>query len=216
MVMSMKREQFLNELERLLFDISREERDEAMTFYRSYFEDAGENNEENIIKELESPEKVAKSIRESLMEEEGATAEERYGQNLAYRNAEYYKNVNETIQNLQGKKKETNTAAIVLAIVLLVITSPIWLSLLATVAAILVAVIAVVFALLFSGCAVAVAAIVTMVAGNPAAGFVVLGIAFLLLSIGILAVIVMVWLFGKGIPALCRGIGKLAKKIAGK
>lgn len=215
MVMSMKREQFLNELERLLFDISREERDEAMTFYRSYFEDAGENNEENIIKELESPEKVAKSIRESLMEE-GATAEERYGQNLAYRNAEYYKNVNETIQNLQGQKKESNTVAIVLAIVLLVLTSPIWLSLLAAVVAVLISVIAVVVALLFAGCAVAVAAIVTMVAGNPAAGFVVMGVAFLLLAIGILSVIVMVWLFGKGIPAICRGIGKLAKKIAGK
>lgn len=213
--MSMKREQFLNELERLLFDISREERDEAMTFYRSYFEDAGENNEENIIKELESPEKVAKSIRESLMEE-GATAEERYGQNLAYRNAEYYKNVNETIQNLQGQKKESNTVAIVLAIVLLVLTSPIWLSLLAAVVAVLISVIAVVVALLFAGCAVAVAAIVTMVAGNPAAGFVVMGVAFLLLAIGILSVIVMVWLFGKGIPAICRGIGKLAKKIAGK
>lgn len=213
--MSMKREQFLNELERLLFDISREERDEAMTFYRSYFEDAGESNEENIIKELESPEKVAKSIRESLMEE-GATAEERYGQNLAYRNAEYYKNVNETIQNLQGQKKESNTVAIVLAIVLLVLTSPIWLSLLAAVVAVLISVIAVVVALLFAGCAVAVAAIVTMVAGNPAAGFVVMGVAFLLLAIGILSVIVMVWLFGKGIPAICRGIGKLAKKIAGK
>lgn len=214
--MSMKREQFLSELERLLWNISKEERDEAMAFYRSYFEDAGENNEENIMKELESPEKVAKSIRESLSEEENRTAEERYGQNLAYRNAEYYKNVNETIQNLQGKKKESNTVAIVLAIILLVLTSPIWVSILAVVAAILAAVIAVVIALLLAGCAVAVAAIATMVAGNPAAGFLVLGVAFLLLAIGILAVIVMVWLFGKGVPALCRGIGKLAKKIARK
>ena len=62
----MNREQFLNRLEILLQDISEEERVEALAFYRSYFEDAGENKEEDIIRELESPEKVAQSIKADL------------------------------------------------------------------------------------------------------------------------------------------------------
>ena len=52
----MKREEFLKQLEQLLDGISEEEKADALAFYRSYFEDAGEENEESVIAELESPE----------------------------------------------------------------------------------------------------------------------------------------------------------------
>ena len=38
----MNKTEFLEQLERLLWDISCQEREEALDFYRSYFEDAGE------------------------------------------------------------------------------------------------------------------------------------------------------------------------------
>ena len=208
--MSIRREQFLNELERLLCNISREERDEAMAFYRSYFEDAGENNEENIIKELESPEKVAESICESLGDET-ATAEERYGQNLAYRNVQYSGNMAGAVQTPQ--KKETNVAAVILLVVVLVLTSPIWLSVFAVLLAVLATVVAVVISALVAGGVIAVASFAVMAAGSTAAGFLSLGIAFLLLALGILVGIACVWIFGKGVPALCKGTAKLVKKI---
>lgn len=208
--MSIRREQFLNELERLLCNISREERDEAMAFYRSYFEDAGENNEENIIKELESPEKVAESICESLGDET-ATAEERYGQNLAYRNVQYSGNMAGTVQTPQ--KKETNVVAVILLVVVLVLTSPIWLSVLAVLLAVLATVGAVVISALVAGVVIAVASFTVMAAGSTAAGFLSLGIAFLLLALGILVGIACVWILGKGVPALCKGTAKLVKKI---
>lgn len=208
--MSIRREQFLNELERLLCNISREERDEAMAFYRSYFEDAGENNEENIIKELESPEKVAESICESLGDET-ATAEERYGQNLAYRNVQYSGNMAGAVQTPQ--KKETNVAAVILLVVVLVLTSPIWLSVFAVLLAVLATVVAVVISALVAGGVIAVASFTVMAAGSTAAGFLSLGIAFLLLALGILVGIACVWIFGKGVPALCKGTVKLVKKI---
>ena len=67
----MKREEFLKQLEQLLDGISEEEKADALAFYRSYFEDAGEENEESVIAELESPEKVAQSIKKNLgMEKE--------------------------------------------------------------------------------------------------------------------------------------------------
>ncbi len=230
----MRQEQFLNDLERLLFNIPKEEREEAMAFYRSYFEDAGENNEENIISELESPEKVAKSIRESLSEEESGTAKERYGQNLNYWNGANTANgtayaANGTAYAAGGAQyanqaayaggaaaKESNTGTIVLAIILLVVTSPIWLGLLSGVFGVIIGFVAIVAALLVAGCVVVVASFVVMTAGEVAAGLITLGVGFLLLAFGILGLIATVWLFGTGVPAMCRGIGKLAKKIAGK
>lgn len=58
----MNKDEFLRQLEVLLSGISQEERTEALAFYRSYFEDAGEANEAKILEELESPQKVADSI----------------------------------------------------------------------------------------------------------------------------------------------------------
>ena len=62
----MKREEFLKQLEQLLDGISEEEKADALAFYRSYFEDAGEENEESVIAELESPEKVARASKKIL------------------------------------------------------------------------------------------------------------------------------------------------------
>lgn len=59
----MNRQEFMRRLEQLLEEIPEEEKREAIAYYTSYFEDAGEENEEKIIRELESPEKVAATIR---------------------------------------------------------------------------------------------------------------------------------------------------------
>lgn len=53
----MNRQEFMRRLEQLLGGIPEEEKREAIAYYTSYFEDAGEENEEKIIRELESPEK---------------------------------------------------------------------------------------------------------------------------------------------------------------
>lgn len=73
-------EKFLDELKFLLSDIPEEEREEAIDFYRCYFEDAGKENEAAVIAELGSPEKVAYSIREGLKakEDEGEYTETGY------------------------------------------------------------------------------------------------------------------------------------------
>lgn len=62
----MTRTEFMQELERLLFGISEEERKEAIEFYENYFEEAGKDKEDEVIKELGSPEEVAESIKKSL------------------------------------------------------------------------------------------------------------------------------------------------------
>lgn len=62
----MSRKEFMDRLEALLAVIPAEERSEALQFYTDYFEDAGEENEAQVIKELGSPEQVAAMIKADL------------------------------------------------------------------------------------------------------------------------------------------------------
>ncbi len=79
----MRKDEFMRQLETLLADISEEERREALSYYWSYFEDAGEENEERILRELESPDKVAATIKADLRMEQGKE-DGAYADNGAY------------------------------------------------------------------------------------------------------------------------------------
>lgn len=68
--------EFMKELESLLLDVPLEEREEALQYYRDYFEDAGEDREEDIIKELGDPAKIAAIIKAEL-NSDGADREKR-------------------------------------------------------------------------------------------------------------------------------------------
>lgn len=72
----MNREEFMTRLEILLAGISPEERKEALQYYRDYFEDAGIENEAQVIRELGSPEKVAATIKADLKYDNSAEAGE--------------------------------------------------------------------------------------------------------------------------------------------
>ena len=208
----MKREEFLKQLEQLLDGISEEEKADALAFYRSYFEDAGEENEESVIAELESPEKVAQSIKKNLgMEKENGS----YGM-PADQNPEW----NKKSEEAPKEKKGGWSAA---AIVLVVLTSPLWLTLLLVVASLLLAVVAILF-----GIAVAVVAVMaslvfagflligfgfsTLFTGGVAVGLGLTGAGLLVLGLGILAVLLVVWVSGVFLPWAVRGIIGLCKK----
>ena len=62
----MNRKQFMEQLERLLSDISEAERQEALEYYEGYFDDAGPENEGEVIRELGNPGKVAAIIRRTV------------------------------------------------------------------------------------------------------------------------------------------------------
>ena len=59
----MNRKEFLDELAFLLQDIEDVERDEAIQYYQDYFDEAGIENEQQVINELGTPEKVAAIIK---------------------------------------------------------------------------------------------------------------------------------------------------------
>ena len=62
----MDRAQFMEQLKRLLSDIPEYEREEALDYYESYFDDAGQEKEAMVIRELGSPGKVAAIIKADL------------------------------------------------------------------------------------------------------------------------------------------------------
>ena len=192
----MKREEFLKQLEQLLDGISEEEKADALAFYRSYFEDAGEENEESVIAELESPEKVAQSIKKNLgMEKENGF----YGM-PADQNPEWNKNDDMFVKSEEvPKEKKGGWSAA--AIVLVVLTSPLWLTLLFVVASLVFAG----FLLIGFGCS-------TLFTGGVAVGLGLTGAGLLVLGLGILAVLLVVWVSGVFLPWAVRGIIGLCKK----
>ena len=228
----MNKDEFLRKLEALLSGISQEERTEALAFYRSYFEDAGEANEAKILEELESPQKVADSIIKDL----GVQPGEAYssGAQGASAGAEWNPAVQGAAQNAskgvpQGAAQnaaystQEKDGMPGWAIVLLVITSPVWLvmilvilsALLGIVAAlfgIAIAVVAVMGALLICGVVLFGAGIGSAFAGNPAIGIGLMGGGLIVLAFGVLAVVLVVWIFGGFLPWALKGIWKLCQK----
>lgn len=62
----MDRKIFMKELEYLLQDIAEDDRNDALSFYESYFDEAGIDNEASVIEELGEPSRVAAIIKDGL------------------------------------------------------------------------------------------------------------------------------------------------------
>ena len=62
----MNKDYFLRELEYLLMDLSEEEREAALEYYRDYFDEAGSEREAEMAAKLGSPEKVAAELKAAL------------------------------------------------------------------------------------------------------------------------------------------------------
>ena len=64
----MGKEEFLKRLTDLLRDIPEEEMEDAVSYYRSYLEEAGPDREEEVLAGFGTPEQVAAAIRADLAE----------------------------------------------------------------------------------------------------------------------------------------------------
>lgn len=236
----MNRIEFMRQLEVLLAEISQKEREEAIQYYNDYFDDAGIENEAMVVLELGTPEKVADMIQSDLLgksteewefTESGCTnmgnkkntlmANRLKDEKGSYQQGNpYYKNPNGYGKNSKPKK---DTGEILLIVLILVITSPFWISLAGGVFAVFTAILAVLFALLI---AVAVCAIAFIIAGilifgasiiklfiSPILGMMMMGIALLLSGFGIFFMIITIWICGSVIPACFRGITNFCSRL---
>lgn len=190
----MSKEEFMRELERLLVNVPDNERIEALNYYEEYFSDAGEENWQKVIEELESPAKVAETIKDTFYQNTAPTSE----------------------------KEGMPAWAIVLIVLGCIFLSPVILGLAGTIFGVLAAIFFSCLGLIIgfggAGIGLIIGGLVMTVMGiadmffTPMAGMLLSGTGLILLAVGILFIMLTVWLCGWAIPALCRGIAGLFKK----
>lgn len=219
----MNRKRFMAELEKLLWDLPYNERKEAIQYYNDYFDDAGEEKEAQVIEELGSPEQVARTIREGMFENGGEYTEHGY-EDSRFRDRQEVSagpSVSPAPKTKPKKQKNTNPwkifCIILLCILLFPIIVPVGLALLVAAVVLLVGVIALVLGAGAAGIAIIVAGIGTIILGIvrlvtfPAVGAALGGIGCLLLALGILACLLLLWIFCKIIPPVVRGVVSLIR-----
>ncbi len=215
----MNQEEFMRQLEELLTGISVEEREEALAYYRNYFEDAGIENEEKVLRELESPQKLAESIRKGLLE--NAEDFKKDAENFREDDGKEGKPVIGDFEKKQQEYKGTTdrTGTTVLIVVLLVLSSPVWLGLLGGLFGLIIGILGACFGIMvgfFAGGVACIGVTISLfVTGNVPAGLLTCGAGALMLSVGILALLALVQFCGRTLPWAVRGIVKLVKQIFG-
>lgn len=221
----MNRLEFMGELENLLSDISESERAEVLNYYNDYFNDAGVENEQEVIASLGTPAKVAATIREGLNDNEGKVGEftesgfTGYGQNPKDEVAA--KTMSQEERGFKPKKK-MSAGMIVLIVVLCIfaipVLGPLGVGVLSLIFGIVCAIISVLLAVLAGGIACIVGGVAVLVVGiatlfiSPIVGLLLCGMALLLAGIGVLLAILGTWILVKGIPPMIRGIVNICRK----
>ncbi len=224
----MNREEFLSQLERLLYDIPAQEREEALEYYNGYFDDAGEEKEAEVIQELGSPGKVAAIIKADLSEnaeEYGEYTEQGY-QDIRFDEKDMLKESNpHREENRYGQHTQKKRSGLTwgLVIVLVILTSPIWagggLGILGTLVGLIVGIVGIIIAIGVGGTALLIAGLIAVVLAfinllsSPAVFLIVAGGGMVAVAIGILVLMVFVWLIGKGFPTAFRGCVNFIQRI---
>lgn len=128
----MNRIEYMTKLASLLQDIPEVERRDAMKYYNDYFDEAGEENEEQVIREFGAPEEVAENIKADL---KGKTENTTHAQQEEHQSAgqQYQMNHQENKQSSEyqygtsdnQKKKNAQYWKIVLIVALAIIIGPV-------------------------------------------------------------------------------------------
>ena len=266
----MTKYEFLGDLSRLLSDLPEEERRQAMKYYEDYFADAGESQEQAVLKELGSPESVAKLIKDDGSDNieygEGSASHiqdfvqpysseqsQNAWQNSQQNNAQndwqnsQQNNAQNAWQNSQqnnaqngwqnsqqdGQKKQssffsTDSGKTALIIIIAILTSPIWGSILVGILSAIVgiasAILGIFAAIIFGGGGVAIGGIgcviggiFACITGEVASGILTVGIGCVLFAVGAFFCYLGILLCVKLIPILwqelLKGIHWCSEKI---
>lgn len=228
----MTRNEYLTRLAELLQDIPVEERVSAMEYYNDYFDDAGEENEEQVIRELGSPEQVAAEVKTGLGKTEGKTEEtSRTGayrepvtderqSSYSYGNHSQYQSGDQKQEKKESWSSNGWKIALVvlLAIILIPIGGPVIVSVIGTLFGLIVAAFFIFIALVIVAICLVIAGVI--LAGNGilaigtsfAAACVIIGIGLILAAIGCAATVGTIWLCMIALPVMYRFIVNLCRK----
>ena len=226
----MNRLEFMQKLEQALADVSEEERQEALQYYRDYLDDAGLAEEDQVPESLGTPEKIAESIRGSVAGEpepgnftERGFGVEDTGNYPVKRQENYYENQTSFSQNSQERGKKAQNGWKMIAILLLgLLFSPVWIPLVIgaltivfaiciTLLAVFAALVAVGVALLAGGIGVVIWGFAQIGVSVPGA-VVLIGAGLLMTALGFLFTAFFGWIFVKAVVAMFRWLVALCRK----
>lgn len=233
----MSKNEFLDQLFGLLSDISPEERDEALAYYREYIEDAGLENEEAILEELGTPEEVATEIKSGIFNKNNQDID--YASNKVKNSPETYSSNNQNnqqenqssysssqYQQANAPQKSSNTALIILAVIAAILLSPVWLGLLGTIFGVVFGFFATIAGLIFgfgfAGLICLFVGVILFFSGfptilhNPLAGVALIGAGLVVTALGILFLLLTGWFCIGVIPWAIRCISNLVHRCSNR
>ena len=228
----MNRTDFMNQLESLLQSISSTEREEAMQYYNDYFDDAGAENEQEVIEALGNPARVAENIKRDLLGNgdngtcgRRAKASDRALAEYQGENGSWGKG-NTVVTSTSRGKAEMPVWLVVLIVILLVCASPALLGIVAGLAGVLIGLIAGWFSMILGVGSAALVLFVMLfvlivvgcmcIAWDPLVGVALMGGGLICGGLGILFMMLTVAMGGIATPAICKWVAGLFKKKAEK
>lgn len=197
----MNRAEFLYILEKNLNALPADERNEAIRYYNELFDDAGIENEQKKISEFGDPKEISRQI-------------------LIENNIDPDRKPEiSSDSNTHNKNKDDDSTKVVITIIVLIVTFPIWIGIIGGVFGALFGIFAAMIAViisLFAVCAALIAAGVTALISAPPIGLMLFGSGILIA--GLLGLIVKPVFKGviNLISWIIKSISALFKKISGK
>lgn len=225
----MNKNEFLARLRAALVSLPFEEGQSAVKYYEEYFADAGEDREEEILKELGSPEMLASTILGGYSSAPVRTSDVRGAAGSGYYDAGYgasRSGGSDRDGREQSDEPWYRRTPLWVLIILVICLSPIILTaggvalgLLGGLFGVAVGIIAAICAICISGIAFGVGGVVMAVVGamrlvfSPAAGLMTAGMGLLMLGVGILLTLATVWVLANTVPACVRLFVNLLRRI---
>ena len=207
----MNRVEFMQQLERLLLDIPEHDRLDAIAYYNDYFDEAGPENEVNVLRELGSPERVASIIKADLNIAGNEKAE--------YTEQGYSDGRQGVNPNTPATRKQKKTLPIALIIVLLVFAAPVFLGVGGGLLGGILGLAGGLIGLVAGGIGMLAGGVVSLVSGviklvfSPLKGLVLIGTGSLITALGLLIVVFLVLCVFKWMPKLFRKIADWIKGV---
>ena len=218
----MRKEEYLQRLEKLLYNIPAEDREEALQFYRDYLEDAAEEVEE-VLAALGSPEELAQSIRRDLY---GGNAEGDFTRSdrdlpgnyrVPFSTGGKFSGAGESrSEERKSRKGKLSTGQWIIFLIICLFAAPVIVpicgGLIAAVIGIVIAIIGVVFGIGIAGIALLIAAVVIVVVAlvkviaTPVSALIMLGGGLLSAGLGLVGIAITLWVVCKVLPAIFRGV----------
>lgn len=222
----MTRNEYMEQLRKYLKRLPKEDYDNAIEYFAEYFDEAGSENEQQVMEELGEPKEAARELLLNLLQESVGDGKENSGERTEDLPAAGYGSRNSAEQNAatQGRStgKKRSPGKIILLAFLVLCASPVSLALLAGALGVLLAVVAVIAAVIFSLGVTGIATIaggimivgvgVTLIFRSVAAACMMVGGGFLMAGAGILIGVLTIY--------ICKwcatGIGRLVNRFVRK